>query len=348
MSENPFTLMYGKTASSVVRREEVTTKILEEFSRVNPSIPAYLITGVRGSGKTVVLRDVARLSREKGWIVLDLNPRGDLLRSYCRTLYEEGRHLKIYVDWALNINAPYISLTIKKETPFDDPELVAKKLTEKALKEGKRILVTIDEVSPTDSLRYFSNFYQSILGLNLPLCLLMTGIKENIDAISSDKSMSFLSRSPKLALGPLDLGQTAVEYSRALGISLERAAELAKATKGYAFAYQVYGYFFYEDKKDMLDGELKEKVAKYLWQNGYDVLWKLLTHTERQLLIAIAETKTASTQEILQKTGMSMSNYQNYRRRLIDNGLLMSSGYGKTAFALPTFDEYARFMKAFE
>lgn len=53
---NPFNIMYGIIPNSLVARNEAFNQIIGAFT--NPSISAmtYLITGIRGSGKTVLLR----------------------------------------------------------------------------------------------------------------------------------------------------------------------------------------------------------------------------------------------------------------------------------------------------
>lgn len=348
MANNPFTLMYGKTPASVVERAQTIQLLLNQFSEPNPQIQSYLVTGVRGSGKTVVLREVSARLAKQGWIVLDLNPRGDLIRSFAEQLYAEGNKRKLYLDWTLSLGGPYLSLSIKKGTPSTSPEVVARTLVEKATKDGKRILVTIDEVTPTESLRFFANFFQAMVGRNDPICLLMTGIKDNINDISADAGMSFISRSPKVELGPLDYGQVALEYTKSLNIPMELAVKMSKLTLGYAFGYQVLGYFFLNMGKTDVDDELIRTVSSYLWQNGYDVIWKGLTHAERRFLIATAELDAPLTADIMSRAELRSSNYQNYRGRLIEKGIILPNTHGRIEFALPFFRGYVLLMKAFE
>ena len=347
MAENPFTLMFGRASSSVVHRRETIARIIEEFSKPQPAILSYLITGLRGSGKTVALREVSKQLKANDWIVLDLNPRGDLMTSYAQQLFEEGRRWKLFLDWSLTLGPSSFSLTIKKKEVTMDPEVVARKLTERIFEEKRRILITIDEASATDSLRYFANFYQSIIGDGFPLCLLMTGIRENIEVLSSDKAMSFLSRSPKIVLEPLDLVDVAMEYARVLNVPPTIAAKMAKLSAGYAFAYQVLGYFFVERGKEDVDEGLIREFSSYLYQNGYDVIWKGLTLAERNLLIAMAEDGSGEATAIMQKAKLSESNYQNLRRRLLNKGILVASSYGKLDFALPAFAGYIELVKTF-
>lgn len=341
--ENPFTLMYGKTALSVVKRTEVAEGVLSKFLSKDPQILAYLITGIRGSGKTVFMRSLADELSKQGWIVVDLNPQGDLMTSFSQRLYAQGQLQKLFADWSLTVSVPYMSLTVKKGQVITEPDIIAEELLKKAKEKGKRVLVTIDEANATKELRYFANFYQSAIGRGYKLFLLMTGLKENIERITADKGMSFLSRTPKIELGPLDALAIASQYQKEFAVSEERAVELAKITKGYAFAYQVLGYFLYESGGTEVDEALLSKYQEYLWHNGYDILWKDLTPKEKLFCQALAETDGAA-KDVMAKAGMKESNFQNYRKRLIDKGFIVSKEYGTLSFALPCFAPFASMM----
>ena len=54
--QNPFTTTFSKTPGNTHSiHTEKTEEILENFIYDNPSESVYKITGVRGSGKTVIL-----------------------------------------------------------------------------------------------------------------------------------------------------------------------------------------------------------------------------------------------------------------------------------------------------
>lgn len=75
MSSNPYTTIFGKEPAQIVERPVQMEQILSDFTSDNPFTQAYIITGVRGAGKTVSMTKIAeRLSRENNWIVLDVNP----------------------------------------------------------------------------------------------------------------------------------------------------------------------------------------------------------------------------------------------------------------------------------
>ena len=82
---NPFSLSFGKEPLSFIERGRQSREIIDGFSEDNPSCQVYMITGVRGSGKTVMLTDIAKhFRKEKDWFVVDLSPERDLLQMLFR------------------------------------------------------------------------------------------------------------------------------------------------------------------------------------------------------------------------------------------------------------------------
>lgn len=78
---NPFTLNFGKIPFSSINRTLVENEIITDFTSENPSSQVFMITGIRGGGKTVVLTSIAKqIGNLKDWIVLDLNSERDMLK----------------------------------------------------------------------------------------------------------------------------------------------------------------------------------------------------------------------------------------------------------------------------
>jgi len=346
VNENPFSLMFGKTPHSIIRRETQYQSIVETFDSENPVTYAYMITGIRGSGKTVMLRELANeYAQRKGWIVLDGNSQNDLVIDLSSKLLYEGKKFKLFLDWSITVNAQFLSLQIGRGEQITNAEIVFERLLKKAADSGKRILITIDEISSNPQIKKFANFYQSMIGKNYPVFLLMTGLKNNIRALVNSDASSFLSRTPKIELPPLSELEIAREYEKTLAVSFPLAASLARLTKGYAFAYQVLGYLFFSMKATEITDDLLKKYDKYLQNNGYGVVWRELTNQEKKICFALAENQGTETKELMAKVGMRTNNFQNYRASLIEKGILMSAGYGKLVFALPRFDKYIEAMR---
>ena len=78
----------------------------------------------------------------------------------------------------------------------------------------------------------------------------------------------------------------------------------------------------------------------------YNKFWKDLTNIERKFLIAMVNTDGEKNNII--QSGFSSTNYSQYRRRLLEKGLVYMPEHGKLDFVLPRFKEYVSFMKEFE
>ena len=56
---DPFTLSFGKKPLQYISRISQTNQILDTFRSGVPSTQIFMITGVRGSGKTVMMTSIA-------------------------------------------------------------------------------------------------------------------------------------------------------------------------------------------------------------------------------------------------------------------------------------------------
>ena len=180
-----------------------------------------------------------------------------------------------------------------------------------------------------------------------PVFLLMTGIRDNIDQLISDSAMTFLSRTPKIELGPLSMPAIARKYQEILNVDEKMSLDLAKLTSGYAFAFQVLGYILFGKAKISINQELFSEYDDKLAESGYNTFWKELTTNEKQLCIAIANSIDGQVDVIQKKSGMKLSNFNNYRARLIRKEIISASGYGKLTFTLPRFKEYVLMAEQF-
>ena len=79
--QNPLTLTFGKRPLEPVERPVQTKEIIDTFTAEQINQQMFIITGVRGSGKTVMMTEISQKLRENDqWIVIELNPATDLLK----------------------------------------------------------------------------------------------------------------------------------------------------------------------------------------------------------------------------------------------------------------------------
>jgi hypothetical protein len=299
-----------------------------------------MITGVRGVGKTVFMTNVAsELRQDEDWIVVELNSLRDLLQALAAKLYSIPGIHEQFIKAKLDFSAFGLGVSIENTAPVTDIEDVISRMLEQIKKAGKRLLVTIDEVSKSEYMRIFASAFQIFMRQDYPIYLLMTGLYENISALQDDASLTFLYRAPKLLLEPLNYTAVQAQYMDIFQIDEAAAEEMTSLTKGYPFAFQVLGYLRWKNKSE-LDVLLPE-YDQYLDEYSYDKIWSELSEGDKELLYAIAvKGGKVKTHELIECTELKSNYISVYRDRLKKRGILDTSNYGYMSFLLPRFDVF--------
>jgi len=336
---NPFTLDFGREPYELIPRSLLMTELVQSFLADYPSRHISIITGVRGSGKTVFMTSVCkRFQQEKGWIVVELNPDRDLLQSLAAKLSSEKTLKEIFTSAKINLSAFGLGLQIEGTDPERDIEVALAKMLSSLNKHHRKVLIAIDEVSSTPAMKVFASAFQIFLRQDLPLFLLMTGLYENVRALQDQKTLTFLYRVPRIALTPLNIGRMTDSYARIFGLSPESALEMAKKTKGYSFAFQVLGYFTWEYRND--PARIHSEYKQYLEEYVYEKIWQELSSQDQRVLYGIAKTPDGSVAAIRKVLHMSSNEFTPYRSRLIRKGIINGDVYGVVRFELPLFDSF--------
>ena len=341
MKDNPYTLMFGKEPLQIISRFSQTRQIFDAFLSVPSPQMIYMITGVRGSGKTVMMTEVSNeISSHEDWICIELNPATDLLTSLAAKLYDDVRLRPIFEEAKISLSFLGVGLgvEIKKSTPISDVGVALKRLFETVKKHGKKVLITIDEVSNTHEMHAFISEYQILIRQDMPIYLLMTGLYENIDALQNEKMLTFLYRAPKIRLKPLSIGSIAGQYKETFDLNDDQARTMAKLTRGYPFAFQVLGYYTFVKGGDY-NAALTE-YRQYLEEYVYDKIWSELSANDKKVLHAIVQTESRKIGDIRNLLNMESNELSPYRDRLIKKGIINGDERGYLKFELPMFEDY--------
>ena len=340
-NNNPYTLMFGESPSQLIARPAEAAQLIQAFCKQEQPQKIYMITGIRGSGKTVLMSEVSKkISSLQDWIVVELNPERDLLQALAAKLSSHERLAALFHEAKINLSFFGLSAEIKGTAPIRDIETALSRMLKTLHQKGKRVLVTIDEVTSNEHVRVFAAAFQILIRQNLPLFLLMTGLYENIYKLQNEPSLTFLYRAPKIELGPLNLGTIASNYRRNMTLEPDRAREMAQLTCGYSFAFQVLGFYTWEH--DGMYEEALDEYRQYLEDYVYDKIWSELSAKDRTLAYAVAVSTSGKVAEILQKLGIENSQLSPYRKRLIRKGVLDGSQFGYLRFTLPLFGDYVQ------
>ena len=341
---NPYLLQFGQPPLEIISRDEQQSEIINSFHSSLPSQSIYMICDVRGSGKTVFMTTVASKCNSKDWIVININT-----ASTTPALEQMAIQLSQYSVLTKKVEVSKISfsafgfgLQVDNNNTLYNAEQAVLTILKEAQKHNKKVLITIDEVTNTESIREFAGAFQIWMRQFLPVYLLMTGLYENIKDLQNEKNLTFLYRAPRIELTPLGLLEISRNYERNLNISDEQAMEMARATKGYSLAFQALGHEVWDEKG--LTDKAKKRYKEDLFEYSYRKIWDDISSNDKKVCEAIANTNSTSIQAIRDYAGFESNGFNQYRKRLIERGIVYSKEKGHIMFSLPLFREFVNYI----
>lgn len=334
MNKNPFTLTFGVKPENYILRLSQSEKIISSFKQNTNNV--FMITGVRGTGKTALLTYISEhFDSLNDWLVIELISEADMLDQLASKLYDSCLLHKIFDGKTFGFSFHGLTFSIKGDKPVTNVVSLIEILLEKIQKK-KKILICVDEAANNSYMKPFVQTIQLLLRKKYPINLLMTGLYQNIYDLQNNETLTFLYRAPKIDLEPLNIGTIASEYKTIFQLDEEKALELASFTKGYAYAYQVLGYLLYENNKKYLDESLLASFDQYMQEFVYDKIWSEISTLDKQLLFAFSE-DTMAVDSLMKITNMEKNKFSVYRDRLIKRGIISSMVYGQLSLKLPRF-----------
>ena len=337
-SNNPYTLMFGKQPVQNIPRLVEMNEVLDSFLNEPANQQIYMITGIRGCGKTVFMTEVAgELKKRKEWEVLELSTSQNLLVSMAEALTRENRFTQ-FLKRGIGVSIAGFGVQLDSSKNSSRP-LIAIKETLDALKNHKKkLLICIDEVISNDYMKEFASIFQILIREDYPIYLLMTGLFDNINDLRNEKNLTFLYRAPEIRMKALNIKTIADNYQKNFQITDKQASEMAKLTRGYSFAFQVLGYFTYRHEGNYNDAI--SEFRQYLEDYVYEKIWSELSNMDRKFMFAVACSESGKAKEIKDKLGWENNQYTPYRNRLIKKMLINGDEYGYIKITLPLFEEY--------
>ena len=346
MATNPFSLSFGIEPESFISRFKESSEIENAFTSENPVSYAYMITGVRGSGKTVMLSNLSeRFEKKEGWIVIGVTPDSDILNSVAAKLYSRNELKKLFIKAKLDLSAFGLGVSIERGNQIFDIETALERMLEELKKMDKKVLIMIDEIAGNEFVKPFISVFQLLIRKRLPVFLIMTGLYENIYNLQNEKTLTFLYRAPKVVMEPLGIGAVSRSYAQIFRIDSDDAMNMAKLTKGYAFAYQALGYLFWEARSKNKDCTYETVISQYddvLESYVYEKIWSELSPREKMIVSMLVKKDNAKVSDLRDELGESSSSFSVYRDRLKKKGVIDTTTYGVISLKLPRFGDIAK------
>lgn len=341
-NKNPYTLNFGRIPNEYIGRDIIINEIVDTLNSEMVDSQAFKLVGIRGTGKTVTLTAIEReLEADKKWIIVNLRYNADIIRDLISNLYSEIPFVTKFIDANLNLSAFGIGLKISQKSPVSSLDVALKLLMEEIKRKKMRVLITIDEVQKTESLIDFVQEFQILIRKDLPIYLVMAGLYKDIEDIENTDGLTFLLRAEKYEMKPLNTDVIRESYKETLKLSTDAANELATLTKGYAFAYQVIGYYMWESGKKEINDLTLSKIDAALREKVYEKIWSELRPMDKWFLSFIVKKDNMSVSELLELTKKNHNEWSSPRKRLIEKGILDGTR-GMAIIKLPRFKEYVQ------
>lgn len=340
--QNPFTTTFSKLPEFTYIETKQTDEILENFSYDVPSESVYKITGVRGSGKTVLLAKIEEELIKRDWLVIDASPNRDILLQIASKLESKGYKYSKAKDKNINVSLSVLGtgggFAYSDTNKNIDIGTILDEQLSKIKAQNKKVLIGIDEVSKNENMILFSSEFGRWLRMGLPVYVVCTGLYENIEELSNVKNLTFFRRATTIKTESLDFIKMSGTYKNKLGLEMDEAKKMANMTKGYAYAFQLLGVLLFKEGNKP---EIIESLKYELYSYSYQKIWEELSDNDRLLIKTITNKDEYKREEVLKLLGEKSNIYSVYRDRLLKRGLITQRN-SYISLALPFFADYVK------
>lgn len=382
--KNPFSPGAGSPPPELAGRDDVLEQAEVLLGRVLAKKPekSLLLTGLRGVGKTVLLNEIERLAKTRGYRTLLVEAHegkslAALLAPGLRSLLfdldrvagagDKVRRgmavLKSFVGSVkLKVGDLDIGIDIEPEKGTADSGDLESDLTglfialaEAARERGVGVALLIDEI------QYLSSAELSALIMamhkmqqqQLPLVLVAAGLPILPGLLGESKSYAErLFSFPDIGPLPEVAAATALrDPVLAAGESFadDAIAEIFKLTMGYPYFLQEWGYQAWNlalaspISLQVVEGA-GALVSARLDKNFFKVRFDRLTPGEKTYLRAMADLGAGPyrTSDVAEKLSAKLSTLGPVRASLIKKGMIYSPAHGDMDFTVPLFDAFMR------
>lgn len=365
---NPFTPTFGVTPPLLVGRDD----LLEEFGiaideGVGSPYRAVVITGVRGSGKTVALNALEDVARRRGWAVASATARkgvsSDLATEIIpQAIRDHGGHAADSSVTAMQLMVLGIGGQVQRQVSERFPvkpglrtvcTAAADLMDERS---GSGLLITLDEIhrSAMDDIVEIAQTVQHMFREGRPVAFVAAGLPSAVESVLNNDVITFLRRAERFTLGAVSDDDVAEALRRPIhdhgkAIAGGALAEAVKATGGYPFLIQLVGSETWRASGDgasvTLDAarEGGRRAARRVGRLVHEPSLADLSHTDRSFLSAMAVDEGPSQMgDIAARLGVSAQYAGVYRQQCIMQGIVAPAGRGLVDFTIPYLRDYLK------
>jgi hypothetical protein len=380
---NPFTPSAGARPPELVGRDPILAKadLLLTRTTAGRSQPSLVLTGLRGVGKTVLLRAIEAQAVERGALairvetteegnlpeLLALNIRPVLLElDRVAALKEAARKalgvLRSFVRIRFQVAGLEAGINADPIPGLGDSGNLDLDLTAlfsavgaAAKERGVAVALFVDELQYARK----SELQALVVAMHRmqqdaePLALVSAGLPSLRGALGKAKSYTErLFEYPDVgSLDEADAGRAVRDPLTKEGVGIEPAAlhEIFDLTKGYPYFLQTWGSFAWNlsPKSPITLEDVRrstERAKTHLDANFFGVRYDRVTPGERKYLRAMASLGPGpfKTRSVATVLRTTQASLGPVREKLIAKGMAYDPEHGKIAFTVPMFDEFMK------
>jgi len=360
---NPFTPGFGLTPMILAGRDVAIDEFTAALAGNVPEARAILISGARGSGKTVLLTEFRELALDAGWTDLRMHTSStsltDELRSQAiarlRELDPEAETSRLTSARIASVSASR-DIVQRYEGEGEVLSTVLDRLAALTDEDGGGLLITLDELQSVehDQLHALTQHVQDLIGSGHAVAFLAAGVRTGVDALLDHERTTFLRRAHRIEVGSVDVGtaaeairMTVADTSRT--ITPEAAVLAGEISHGYPYLIQLVGSKAWQNSGEAPTIEVEDvrsaraTVVAAMIKNVHGPALRGLSQRKREYLLAMLEDEGPSAVgDIARRMGIDPRNQSTYRERLIEDDLIRPAGRGYVEYALPYLDEALR------
>ena len=381
---NPFAPGAGTPPPELAGRGDTLEQARVALARIRQGRPAksFILIGLRGVGKTVLLNEVQRLADKAGYqtIYIEAHEGKRLeellvpeIRRVLLALDRMGafsqsvkRGLRVLLSFVGKIKVKYEGLEVgidldpepgvadSGDLETDLTQLVAA-LGEAAQSRGTAVALIMDEMQYLDEseLSALIMAIHRVMQKQLPIALVGAGLPQLVGQMGRSKSYAErLFDFPQI--GKLDRpdARRALEgpvSNAGAKFAVPALNEIISVTEGYPYFLQEWGYQAWNLAKTspitVANAQSATAAAiQRLDRSFFRVRFDRLTPREKDYLRAMAELGAGPHRsgDIADALGVKVETVAPLRSSLIRKGMIYSPQYGDTAFTVPLFDQFMK------
>lgn len=381
---NPYSPGAGAPPPELVGREKVLYQAEVLLGRIKNRKPekSFLMTGLRGVGKTVLLVEIKKKAEEFGYKTILIEAHEDkslglLLAPHLRTMLytldrlsgmgnKVKRALSVlrgfigafkiaYADISMTLDIePEIGSADSGDIEIDLPQLLVV-IGEVALSAGQAIAILIDEIQylSKKELGALIMAMHKLQQMQLPIVLIGAGLPVLTALAGESKSyVERLFNFPNIReLSQEDAYRALEDPAVAVGVHFEEKAlkKIYEITRGYPYFLQEWGYMVWNRATSSpitcnIVTSAMQAVIEQLDNNFFRVRFDRLTSGERNFLRMMAELGEGPYKagDVAEKCQVKVSALSSTRANLMRKGMIYSPSYGYIAFTVPLFDQFMK------